>query len=476
MNRVWVGLAPVCTALLVVTLTACGGASQESSVASSVADVPAATDADTARVASAGEVTAPSMSKTEQPGGAVVASEDPTVASDLAQPDGTPETPELSVDGARSMSALAAPGRGGDPKRADKEKVGDALFHDPRLSASGKMACASCHVSAHGHADAPGTRLPLGGPDLNLAGMRSSPSTRYQNQTPPFRLRFLGVPSGGFLWDGRADTRAAQARGPFFNPVEMALPGDPKNPKALTDLVRSAPYFADIQSIYPSAEINTDAGLFDKVVEMIEIYQNDDPDYNQYSSKFDKVVAGQDQFTPQEQRGWDLFRDRRRGNCASCHTASGARPLFTNFGYAALGVPRNAEGPKNADPAFFDLGLCARDKPHDTGVHRARYCGLFKTPSLRNVARTAPYFHNAAMASLDDAVRFHFERDTAAQRWYVKADGSPDTVYNDLPHRYWGNLAQGRPFNGHYQPSDADVADLVAFLGTLNDNDPPDVD
>jgi cytochrome c peroxidase len=139
-------------------------------------------------------------------------------------------------------------------------------------------------------------------------------------------------------------------------------------------------------------------------------------------------------------------------------------------------VPRNHEGPKNADPGFFDLGLCARQKAStnpvdDSAIRKARYCGLFKTPTLRNVERTAPYFHNASIATLEDAVRFHFERDRLPAKWYRKADGSPDQAYNDLPQRYNGNLARGKPFNGSWQPSDADVADLMAFLRTLNDAD-----
>ena len=100
-----------------------------------------------------------------------------------------------------------------------------------------------------------------------------------------------------------------------------------------------------------------------------------------------------------------------------------------------------------------------------------RYCGLFKTPTLRNVERTAPYFHNASVASLENAVRFHFERDTQPSKWYKKNDGSLDQRYNDLPWYYQGNLARGKPFDGFYRPSNQDIADLLAFLKTLNDAD-----
>ena len=410
---------------------------------------------------------------------------DGTVASDTAQPSDT-DPPALMSDGtpvrvalAPQAHALAVAAPKDDPAAVD---VGDQLFHDPRLSASGKIACGTCHVEAFGHGDAPGVTLPKGGPNVNLSGMRSSPTNRYLNLTPPFRLSLLGTPSGGYLWDGRADTRFDQAfhGGPFFNPVEMALPGDATQPKALTDLVRTAPYWPQLQALYVNApaKIATDQALFHEVAVLLETYQRGDPDYNTYSSKFDQVQARTAAFTPAEQRGWNIFSDANRGNCTSCHSASmGASSLFTNFGYAALGVPRNHAGPKNQDASYYDMGVCSREKATTNSISDLlvkalpRYCGLFKTPTLRNVERTAPYFHNASVASLENAVRFHFERDTQPSKWYKKNDGSLDQRYNDLPWYYQGNLARGKPFDGFYRPSNQDISDLLAFLKTLNDAD-----
>jgi cytochrome c peroxidase len=360
--------------------------------------------------------------------------------------------------------------------------LGDLLFHDPRLSASGQMSCGTCHVEGFGHADAPGGGLPKGGANLDRSGMRSSMTARYLNSTPPFRLSANGTPSGGYLWDGRADDRFGQAfhDGPFFNPDEMALPGSAADPRALTDLVRSAPYWTELQALYAAQPelIDTDQNLFRQIALLLEAYQRGDADYNLFDSKFDGVRNGTAAFTAQEARGWAIFNDKNRGNCVACHTAGprDAAPLFTNFSYAALGVPRNHAGPKNADPSFYDLGLCARDKAGadpvtESAVRAPRYCGLFKTPTLRNVERTAPYFHNGVAATLEDAVRFHFEREAAPGKWYRKADGAADTAYNDLPQRHHGNLARGKPFNGSYLPTDGDIADLLAFLRTLNDAD-----
>ena len=381
---------------------------------------------------------------------------------------------------------LAACGSGGDdapqeepaafvatPKNATSAVlVGEFLFKDPALSASGRVACSTCHEGKFGHADQPGGGLPKGGPAVTLSGMRSSPTARYLNTGFAFRLDGTGKPFGGFTWDGRADTRRQQAQDPFFDSVEMALPGSPKQPAELLKLVRAASYFKDLKALYEPDQLDTDAKLFKRVSELLEIYQRDDVDYNLFDSRFDHSLAGGAALSASEARGLAIFRDPARGNCASCHTADGNKPVFTDFGYAALGVPRNHTGPKNADPAFFDLGLCARNKEVDPQVKGvARYCGMFKTPTLRNITRSAPYFHNGAITSLEDAVRFHFTRDTHPARWYRKADGSADIAYNDLPAAYRANLSSGQPFAATWVPGDADMADLMAFLATLDDAD-----
>lgn len=350
--------------------------------------------------------------------------------------------------------------------------IGSLLFKDKNLSASRQMACATCHAEAFGHADAPGTGLPLGGAGLNLSGMRSSPTVRYLNEGHAFRLDAKGEASGGFTWDGRADSRKEQARDPFFVAEEMALPGSSQEPSAVTQLVRQASYFPDLKALYQANEIDSDLKLFDKIAELLEIYQRDDADYNRFDSKYDQSLAGLATLTAPEARGLAIMADPKRGNCMSCHAATGSKPLFTNFGYAALGVPRNHAAPKNIDPEFFDLGLCGRAiSGPDPVRNQHKYCGQFKTPTLRNVERTAPYFHNASVASLEDAVRFHFERDEKPNKWFKTTAGAPDQKYNDLPTRYRGNVARQRPFSGEYQPSDRDIADILAFLKTLNDAD-----
>lgn len=373
--------------------------------------------------------------------------------------------------------------------------AGEFLFKDVNLSTSKKMACASCHTENSGHADKSGTQLPFGGPLLLTSGMRSSPTVRYLNENTVFKIDKNGRPSGGFTWDGRADSRKEQAGAPFFEHQEMGLSGSVNDPRALTALVRAAAYYPDIQKLYKPTEIDTDAKLFEKITSLIEIYQRDDKDYNLFDSRYDKSVAKKETLSPAELRGLALFKDTNRGNCISCHGSTGEKQLFTNFGYAALAAPRNHLGPKNSDAAFFDLGLCMRERASQAQKERddkgevdddgddekvrssreARYCGMFKTPTLRNIERTAPYFHNASVPTLEAAVRFHFERDTQPGKYYRRADGTVDRPYNDMPGQHLDNIARGKPFNGSYSPTDAEIADLLAFLKTLNDADQIDL-
>jgi cytochrome c peroxidase len=351
--------------------------------------------------------------------------------------------------------------------------VGDKLFHDPRLSAGGRQACASCHVQDRGHADAEGSFLPLGGPALDQPGLRSTPTLNYINTNTAFRFDAQGRPEGGFNWDGRADSRFDQSLAPLLAASEMAN----ADTASVVRTVRALPYFTELLAAYALPASADDAQVLQATQQALSDYQAGDPDYQPYTSKFDYVQLGRAVFTAQESRGLALFNDPQRGNCASCHPSTPAagqtRPLFTTFGYFALGVPRNAAA-ATADPTFFDLGLCG---PLRTDLsQRADLCGLFKVPTLRNVALTAPYFHNGAVATLDEAVAFYATRDTDPARWYPSVGGVVQR-FNDLPPAYRGNVTQQAPFG--LRAGDAprlsaqDAQDLGAFLRTLTDGYSP---
>ena len=359
---------------------------------------------------------------------------------------------------------------GSSVTQASVLQVATLLFEETALSASGLQSCASCHQTAAGHADPAGTALPIGGAAMDRQGNRSSPSLHYLEANSAFRF-VGGEPFGGFTWDGRADSRAAQAAGPLFDAVEMANP----DAATLAARVRALSYFPDVARHFNLTAQSSDQDVVTALQTALETYQKLDTDYLLFNSRYDRFLDGVETLTPAEQRGLAIFNDPARGHCASCHPSQpkpdGSRPLFTTFGYEALGVPRNPNVLANADPAFFDMGLCG---PKRTDLsHRTDLCGRFKIPTLRNIAITAPYFHNGFASTLDQAVSFYATRDTNPSNWYPSVGGTVDR-FNDLPPALRVNVFTQQPFG--QQPGDpprlspADVADLVAFLNTLTDD------
>jgi cytochrome c peroxidase len=151
-------------------------------------------------------------------------------------------------------------------------------------------------------------------------------------------------------------------------------------------------------------------------------------------------------------------------------------PLFTDFTYDNIGVPRNRNIPDNADAGYFDLGLCG---PLRTDLsRREEFCGAFKVPTLRNVALTAPYLHNGRFATLQEVVDVYVTRDTDPQKWYGGSGERHSRKFDDLPGRYFGNVNTTEvPYDRH--PGDApalspsEIDDVVAFLQTLTDGYQP---
>src|SRR5262249_40111574 len=198
-------------------------------------------------------------------------------------------------------------------------------------------------------------------------------------------------------------------------------------------------------------------------------------EFSAYTSKYDFVLRGMSTLSPQEARGLEVFNDPKRGNCNSCHRSvvngGHSLPMFTDSGFIALGVPRNKEIPANADPKYYDLGACGPQRKDL--AQRPEFCGLFKAPSLRNVATRKAFYHNGVFHSLEDAVAFYATRDTNPERWYPKGTDGKVRKFDDLPAQYQGNINFEAPFGKHPGEtpvlSPADVADIVAFLRTLTD-------
>jgi cytochrome c peroxidase len=361
------------------------------------------------------------------------------------------------------------------------ETLGARLFRDPALSASGKLACSSCHDPAHGFAPPNALAVQMGGADMRQPGNRAAPSLTYLEATPPFTEHFFDSdddsdesvdngPTGGLTWDGRADRGREQARIPLLSTYEMAN----KDAADVAVRIEKAGYAVPLRKIF-GQKLSTSDELFDAAVEALEVYEQDYRVFYPYSSKYDAYLAGKAKLSPAEARGLALFEDPDKGNCASCHISqralNGAPPEFTDYGLIAIGVPRNRAIPANADPNYFDLGLCGPERKDFRD--RPEYCGLFKTPSLRNVARRQVFMHNGVFTSLKQVMEFYVERDTDPGKWYAKnPDGTVDK-YDDLPAQYHDNVNTDPPFDR--KPGDkpaldaAEIDDVIAFLGTLTD-------
>jgi cytochrome c peroxidase len=367
------------------------------------------------------------------------------------------------------------------PAPSAAAKLGGLLFADPSLSASGRQSCASCHDPANAYAAPHGAEVVMrGGPALDQPGLRTVPSLRYLADTPRFarhyyvstlREREDRGPAGGLMRDGRADTLREQVMLPWFDPLEMANTSVAGSAARL----RAAPYFPEFERAYGADALQGDAALLARAAESIERFELEDPSFHPYDSRYDLYLAGRAPLTAQERRGLRLFVDPAKGNCAECHPADpgpgGRPPAFTDYSFHALGVPRNSQIPANRDPRFFDLGLCGPRRA-DLADER-RYCGYFKTPSLRNVARRRFLFHNGSMTTLADAVRFYAERDRRPERLYPRRDGVPRR-FDDLPASLQANVGRSvAPLNWRVgRPpalSSAEIDDLVAFLRTLDD-------
>jgi len=365
------------------------------------------------------------------------------------------------------------------PTPAELATLGAALFREKELSASGRLSCASCHDPDRAFGPPNALPVQLGGPDGTLAGLRATPSLKYLQFAPPFIEHFYDVdgndsedqgPAGGFMWDGRALSAHDQARLPLTSPFEMANDND----AAVVDRLAGSASAGAFRAAF-GAHVFADPALAFRALSLaLEVFEQSPASFAPHDSKYDAYLRGDAKLSPLEARGLALFDDPAKGNCARCHPSAvkyGVSPLFTDWGFVAIAAPRNRALAANADPHYFDLGLCG---PVRTDLaDRDDYCGRFRTPTLRNVALRPVFFHNGGVASLRDAVRFYAERDVRPEKWYPRAADGHVELYDDLPARYWSNVERESPFGG--KPGDAPVLDdgeidaIVAFLETLTD-------
>jgi cytochrome c peroxidase len=392
-----------------------------------------------------------------------------------------------------ATTAAAAPSAGNapfyanafekSPKAADLTVIGRELFFDAGLSASGTTACASCHVPARAFGPPNDAPVQRGGRDGRQSGVRAVPSLMYTQNVPSFTEHYVDDegddsidqgPAGGRTWDGRSPSTHDQAQLPLFSPYEMANDGI----GTVVRKVRQAAYAERFREVFGAGVFGDETLAFKAVLLALETFQQSPAEFYPYSSKYDAWLRQETELSPEELRGLAAFNDPAKGNCARCHPSSmreGAFPQFTDFGYAALGAPRNRAIPANADPRYYDLGLCGPLRTDLAG--KTEYCGMFRTPSLRNVATRRVFFHNGVFHRLEEVVRFYAERDTRPGKWYSHAADGKVRKFDDLPPAYRGNVDRSAPFDRQTgeKPSlsEPDIRNILAFLKALTDGYPP---
>jgi cytochrome c peroxidase len=254
-----------------------------------------------------------------------------------------------------------------NPPTAETIALGRRLYYDFALSSDQTISCASCHMPAVAFADGRRVSTGVGGKQ----GVRNSPTVL---NSAYYTLQF---------WDGRAGSLEKQSEGPVANPVEMAhsLHG------VVLRLSQDPTYVAEFEKAFGPGLIT-----YEKVEKCIASFERTVLSGN---SPFDRYYYGGDKsaMTESQIRGLELFRDPKKGNCAACHTIGEHNALFTDNQFHNIGVG-------------FDNGV-TNDQGRAVISGDGRETGAFKTPSLRNVALTAPYMHDGSQKTLKDVMDFY---------------------------------------------------------------------
>lgn len=394
-----------------------------------------------------------------------------TMNANATAPSGVPERKEpLAREGV--AHALADAGAALPHVSEARIALGRSIFLDTNLSEPHGTACATCHDPTQGFAGNHGSTLgvALGSRSGHFA-KRNTPSVLYLRFVRKFHLHFeedapLVDAYGGFFWDGRTDSIVELVKQPLLNPNEMN--GDPRK---VVETIASSAYAADFTKEFGSA-LDDPGATLKALGDAVDAYLLS-PEMSPFTSRYDDYIRGRAELTELEARGMKLFKDSAKGGCSTCHkmndrSSDPAASLFTDFGFDAVGVPRNHALPATRDSKYFDLGLCERGG-EDYKAKTEEFCGKFRAPSLRNVATRKSFMHNGAFSTLRDVVAFYATRATNPMRWYKHG-----AVFDDVPAQYrqYVNVDKA-PYNRHegeVSPLDeSDIDAIVAFLGTLTD-------
>lgn len=345
---------------------------------------------------------------------------------------------------------LSGCGGSGSSSSMTKAALGRALFNDTNLSQPAGQSCASCHQATNAFADRRQDTPTSEGAVAGDFGKRQTPTLKYMAFSPNFHFDDTEQDYvGGQFWDGRAIDLKDQVHFPVLSAFEMH-----NTSKAdVVARISASSLAAPLKQIYGAQIFSNSDQAFDAIADAIATFEKS-PEFSPFTSKYDFYLKGKATLTAAETRGLALFKGK--AGCANCHPsdpgADGSPPLFTDFTYDNIGLPRNAQSrflqmPASINPdgaAFADVGLMQT-------THRPEDAGRMKVPTLRNVAITAPYFHNGVITNLKDAVQFYNKRDLG----FTGPAEFPDTM--------------NREELGNLHLTDAEVDDIVTFLQTLTD-------
>ena len=306
-----------------------------------------------------------------------------------------------------------------NPLTADKVELGRQLFFDARLSANGAVSCSTCHDPRLGFAD--GKKLAVG-IDGRL-GSRNTPTVL--NATFNSTL----------FWDGRVDSLEAQALEPLVNADEM---GNASHDEVVRRLAVIPRYADQFQRVFGRP---VDAGSLSKAIAAYErtlISAN---------APYDRYLAGdRSALNERALRGLTLFRTR--GRCSVCHSLSTSFPFFTDGNYRNTGVAGNFSGFEGLVRRATALSIEASTaemlelNKQQGKVELGRFLvtrnsldiGSYRTPMLRNVELTAPYFHDGSAATLADVLSYYSRggNETTSRDWELQAVNLTEREQQDL--------------------------------------------
>lgn len=371
---------------------------------------------------------------------------------------------------------------------SEEEQLGKNIFFD-KISHPDSMSCAECHAPQVGFTG------PIPGINIEGSVYRGAVPQRFGNRKPPSAAYATLSPVlhteeedgeilfvGGNFWDGRAtgfmlgNPAADQALGPFLNPVEQNNP----DMEAVLKQIASSKYAGLWEEVWGEpisyATPEKTSENYYRVGKTIAAYEGSS-EVNQFSSKYDAYLAGDADLTEEEEFGLELFEGKAM--CSNCHPSEPGpysdHPLFTDFTYDNLGIPKNPDNPfYDMDTVYLDDGTPINPEGEkwvdpglggflETGEDWKEYAdenmGKHKVPTLRNVdlrpgkAFPKAYGHNGYFKSLENIVHFYNTRDVESEEW-----PEPE-VADNINRDELGNLGL----------NSSEEKAIVAFMKTLSD-------